>query len=378
MARLKETKRVDPKEVYSYLTSKGVSKNHALGILANIESESAFNESAVGDNGTSIGLFQHHGPRAEALKKHSKGNWSDYKAQIDFMLTEGSTQKYLSKDFDTPESASQDFTINWERPSNAREKAKQRVKNLNKFSNFSEYVVDNPTYYDSEQEVQGEALKYEANTIPMQVTDPDTGDVSLVYINTSDFQKEIEKAKDTEKAQKKQEEEETQEEKEIREKQEMRDSFVEQASANAEAVEYFDETPNNQGIQISQIEIPERNELKDLPNIFNTQRPELASVQNPIAEEEEEFKDGGISYPPPNDNLYYGPGDSEYMRSQPLNMDIIDMYQNKNRIEQQDWLNTPNDSEFIQNQYLRNLKRNQIGDIREARATPKTDIKIII
>jgi hypothetical protein len=58
---------VSSKEIYDYLKSKGISHNHAMGMLANIQAESSFNAGAIGDNGTSGGLFQHHAERFSGM-----------------------------------------------------------------------------------------------------------------------------------------------------------------------------------------------------------------------------------------------------------------------------------------------------------------------
>lgn len=49
---------ISPQSVFNYLIQEhGVSPQYAAGILANIEAESLFNPTAVGDNGTSGGLL---------------------------------------------------------------------------------------------------------------------------------------------------------------------------------------------------------------------------------------------------------------------------------------------------------------------------------
>lgn len=122
---------VDPKAVYDYLISKGVSDAHAKGMLANIKGESNFNPAALGDKGTSGGLFQHHDSRFEALKAHAGEGWADnWQKQVDYALTEGDTKKYLSQTFKDASEASTWFTTNWERPSDAATRAAERVANL--------------------------------------------------------------------------------------------------------------------------------------------------------------------------------------------------------------------------------------------------------
>lgn len=122
------------KEIYDYLVGKGVSHAHAVGMLANIKAESNFNPGAIGDKGTSGGLFQHHNTRFDAMKKMAGENWaSNWQGQVDYALSENDTKKYLSQSFTTPEEASKWFTINWERPADKYTKADQRIAHISKF-----------------------------------------------------------------------------------------------------------------------------------------------------------------------------------------------------------------------------------------------------
>lgn len=124
--RVKDKAYVSPEEMISYLMSKGVSQNHALGIVANVKHESNFNPKAIGDGGTSAGLFQHHASRKDKLMEYVGNDLSNWKKQVDFMLTEGITKTYLSQDFSTPEKASYWFTTQWERPANKEKKGVDR------------------------------------------------------------------------------------------------------------------------------------------------------------------------------------------------------------------------------------------------------------
>ena len=128
---------VPPREIYDYLVSKGVPDTHAKGMLANIQAESSFDSGAIGDNGTSGGLFQHHSSRFRAMKSAAGENWqSNWKGQIDYALSEGDTEEYLSTQFSSAEDASKWFTMYWERPSNKRQKAIARTGNLKNFKSF--------------------------------------------------------------------------------------------------------------------------------------------------------------------------------------------------------------------------------------------------
>ena len=140
---------VQPKEVYDYLISKGLSKEHALGMLANVQYESSFRPHAIGDEGTSGGLFQHHNERFDAMKKYAGEDWAtDWKGQVDYALSEADTKKYTSQKFTSPSEASMWFTKNWERPDKADEKAKERVTALESFTFANE---DNTTFIDGAQ-----------------------------------------------------------------------------------------------------------------------------------------------------------------------------------------------------------------------------------
>jgi murein DD-endopeptidase MepM/ murein hydrolase activator NlpD/F0F1-type ATP synthase assembly protein I len=125
---------VPSKEIYDYLRSKGVSHIHAMGMLANIQAESSFDAGAIGDNGTSGGLFQHHAERFSGMVAYAGKDWaSNWKRQVDYALREGAGKQYVQKQFKTAAEASAWFTLNFERPSNKEQKAKDRIDNLKNF-----------------------------------------------------------------------------------------------------------------------------------------------------------------------------------------------------------------------------------------------------
>jgi hypothetical protein len=137
LATLLSMNHVSPVELYTYLREKSVSKVHALGMLANIKEESNF-DAGVQERGVTrgrggFGLFQHAGARRRALERycerHEKELW-DWRAQIDFALTESSTDRYLAKMFASAEDATRWWTIYWERPAKAEQKAKKRIRYL--------------------------------------------------------------------------------------------------------------------------------------------------------------------------------------------------------------------------------------------------------
>ncbi len=125
---------VSSQEIYSYLKSKGLSHNHIMGMLANIQAESSFNSGAIGDSGTSGGLFQHHAERFDGMVAFAGKDWAkNWKRQVDYALREGAGQQYKNKEFKNAEEASAWFTLNFERPANKEYKARQRLGNLSNF-----------------------------------------------------------------------------------------------------------------------------------------------------------------------------------------------------------------------------------------------------
>jgi peptidoglycan hydrolase-like protein with peptidoglycan-binding domain len=136
--KLSVSNQLSPGQVAGYLKSKGLSTNHIVGMLANIDAESSFDAAIInptdGKEGASWGLFQHNGPRRIALYNELGANWwRDWQGQIDFALSEPAGQQYVSKQFATPQEATQWFTINFEVPQYKETKAVQRSQNLNRF-----------------------------------------------------------------------------------------------------------------------------------------------------------------------------------------------------------------------------------------------------
>lgn len=128
---------VAPDEIRSYILSKGLSKNHAAGIITNIKHESGFNSAIINPNDKgmrSIGLFQHRGTRDRALEAAVPDWRTNWKGQIDFALSEPEGQRYASMSFRTPEAASRWFTINFERPANMVAVADSRARQASQYA----------------------------------------------------------------------------------------------------------------------------------------------------------------------------------------------------------------------------------------------------
>ena len=73
--------KVSKEKIYNYLISKGLTRNQAIGMIVNIQAESAFDSAAVGDNGASFGLFQHNLSRRDAMVEYIKENYDDKKLE---------------------------------------------------------------------------------------------------------------------------------------------------------------------------------------------------------------------------------------------------------------------------------------------------------
>jgi hypothetical protein len=111
---------VDKNTVYSYIKSKGLSHNHAMGILAGIDGESSF-QIGVQEKGHSkqgVGLFQYTYPsRKKAFLQAVPDYKTNWKGQVDYAIQQDPlTKAYLSKQFDTPEAAAEWWLVQWERP----------------------------------------------------------------------------------------------------------------------------------------------------------------------------------------------------------------------------------------------------------------------
>ncbi len=135
----KVTNTVRAKEIYDYLRSKNIDHVHAAGIINNMKYESAFNSGAIGDGGTSGGLFQHHASRFTAMKNYVGDDWkTNWKRQIDFALTEGDMKTYLGRNFANARDASMGFTSDFERPANTAQTAAYRASTADGYASAME------------------------------------------------------------------------------------------------------------------------------------------------------------------------------------------------------------------------------------------------
>ena len=108
-------------EMLSFMTGElGLSSNHAIGLLVNMERESSLRTTVAGDNGTSNGLFQWHAGRLTRAKAALGPNWDNWRAQIKYALEEpeemGVINEFLQTDFASPQDAADFWMRYWERP----------------------------------------------------------------------------------------------------------------------------------------------------------------------------------------------------------------------------------------------------------------------
>lgn len=148
---------VDPRTVYDYLVNThGVSTASAAGILANIQFESSFNPSAVGDNGTSGGLFQHHAGRWDRLRSFAQNSgrrWYDWRAQVDFAVLEANERGISLQQTDAA-AASKEWTLRFEIPANAQVKAVQRAAVVSRYQFGDDTPVGSKTTPSTDQPIR--------------------------------------------------------------------------------------------------------------------------------------------------------------------------------------------------------------------------------
>ena len=101
---------VTPSQIYQALIAAGASTTQAIGIMANGIAESGLNPEAVGDQGTSFGIWQQHGLQYSSLVTHNPP--VDMKAQVRVVAQNGG---FSAAGGSTGAQAAGNFSANYER-----------------------------------------------------------------------------------------------------------------------------------------------------------------------------------------------------------------------------------------------------------------------
>ena len=136
-----------PETTYAYLTDvRKLSRNQALGIMANIQRESSFRTNpAGGDQGNSFGALQWNNTYGRSdIMKASVPNWqTNWKGQLDHMLSQNQlpeynsfTKDYLNTNYETPEAASEHLLRMWFRPLDTHRDIQKNNQFLQGFTNL--------------------------------------------------------------------------------------------------------------------------------------------------------------------------------------------------------------------------------------------------
>lgn len=196
------------REIFDFLTNEMVlSDAAACGVLANIEHESAFQPTIIGDKGTSYGLCQWHNERFSALRGYCTALGLDYRtvegqmAYLKYELGNKYTTLLLSLQAidDTPDGAYRAaylWCIQFEKPSNMQVKAAQRGelaqgKYWPRYNRYEPIILINPEPEETEPnpEVIIEQLKQNPVTIPMPPEEDhtDVGEVRYIRFQKPEF-----------------------------------------------------------------------------------------------------------------------------------------------------------------------------------------------
>ena len=173
------------REVYNFLTGElGLSNAAACGVLANIEHESAFRPTIVGDQGTSYGLCQWHNERFSALRGYSSALGLDYRtvegqlAYLRYELGNRYTSLLLTLQSieNTPDGAYRAaylWCIQFEKPSNMQVKAAARGelakgKYWVRYNHYNSIIMAEPEPLpEPDPEALLEQLRQNPVTIPL-------------------------------------------------------------------------------------------------------------------------------------------------------------------------------------------------------------------
>lgn len=139
--------------IYSYLKQKGMPDEVIAGIMGNLQQESGFNPSAIGDSGNSIGIAQWYKERGDALRNFAQQrgkDWNDLNTQLDFLVDEinnGYPELIKGMTGLSPHDSALKFHTDYERSNDTPEMAAGRGHNATKIYNSRKrkprYVKDN-------------------------------------------------------------------------------------------------------------------------------------------------------------------------------------------------------------------------------------------
>lgn len=182
------------RQIYTYLTEElKLNSAAACGVLANIEYESNFQPTVVGDNGTSYGLCQWHDGRYTALKTYCTAKGVDYQSvegQMDYLSYELKSSytglfgalRSVENSADGAYRAAYLWCIQFERPEDMEDKAETRgnsakYKYWNRYNSLS-MISTEETYLEPEELI--EELQEDQTSIEMPrrveyVEEPETG-----------------------------------------------------------------------------------------------------------------------------------------------------------------------------------------------------------
>lgn len=165
------------RKVYTYLTEElKLNSAAACGILANIEYESAFQVTIIGDHGTSFGLCQWHNERYTALRGYCMARGLDYRTvegQMAYLAYElksaylplYSALRSVENSADGAYRAAYLWCIQFERPVDMQRKAVTRGNSARyKYWNrYNSVTILNPEqdYYEDPEELIEEIIEEE-------------------------------------------------------------------------------------------------------------------------------------------------------------------------------------------------------------------------
>lgn len=173
------------RQIYTYLTEElKLSSAAACGILANIEYESAFQVTIIGDQGTSFGLCQWHNARYSALMTYCAARGLDYGSvpgQMEYLAYELKSSyaglfgalRSVDNSAEGAYQAAYLWCIQFERPADMERKAEERgnsarYKYWNRYNSF--VMIDTGSLLPEPEEVIEELTTERVPvTMPQQV-----------------------------------------------------------------------------------------------------------------------------------------------------------------------------------------------------------------